>query len=61
MSKTKRSPKPHHMATPLDPPCEKCGYDWQRPTVVLVFEAEELPMSVGCARCKAPITETPHV
>jgi hypothetical protein len=52
----KRSPKPHHMASPLEPPCAKCGYDWQRQIIDLSDEeAEELPVYAACARCKAPV------
>lgn len=56
MAKTKRpkpsTPKPHHMAEPLDAPCVKCGYEWGRLAVVFDPDAAELETPFVCARCK---------
>lgn len=51
------SPRPHYMATKLDPPCVQCGYDWQRPTIDTSDPTlEEWPLVSVCARCKHRVT-----
>ena len=49
----RKEKKPHHMAYRAEQPCKQCGSIWRRPTIVLCYEAEELPIINVCARCGA--------
>lgn len=45
--------KPHELAFVGALPCHRCNSPWQRPAVVFVEDAEELPIVNLCAHCGA--------